>query len=302
MKNQKKTELKVGITVIVSIVILLWVLGWAKNFSFSSNEKTISISFQNVAGLVVGDVVSVQGIKEGYVKSIHNENNSIIVEATLSEMTNLKEDARFSIMMIDLMGGKKIEIAPGISDKKIDYSQIQKGEFLGDISTSMAALGAVQDDLVEVIYEIKATLTSFNKIMGNPEFIHEIENSVASLNNLIIKTDKIISENGDSFSELLSNSNQLVASSNKFIVENGADLKTSINNINEVLKNTNKLIVKLSGFFDEVENQENNLGKLMYDEELVKDLSATLKQLKELSNMINKQLNNKGLKVDADVF
>ena len=121
MKNQKKTEFKVGLTVIISIIVLLWVLGWAKNFSFNSNEKTLSISFQNIAGLLIGDVVSVQGIKEGYVKSISNENNSVIVTVTLSERTNLKEDARFSIMMIDLMGGKKIEIVPGISDSKIDY-------------------------------------------------------------------------------------------------------------------------------------------------------------------------------------
>ena len=201
MKNQKKTEFKVGVTVIVSIIVLLWVLGWAKNFSFNYNEKLLSVSFQNIAGLLVGDVVSVQGIKEGYVKSINNKNNSVIVEITLSEFTNLKEDARFSIMMIDLMGGKKIEIVPGISDSKIDYSKIQEGEFLGDISTSMAALGAVQDDLVDVIREIKGTLTSLNKLMGNSDFMDELQNSVISLNQLIAKTDKIISENGDSFSE-----------------------------------------------------------------------------------------------------
>ena len=110
MKNQKKTEIKVGVTVLVAIVVLLWVLGWAKNFNFNSNEKSLLISFTNIAGLLIGDVVSVQGIKEGHVQSIVNQNNNVIVEVILSENTNLKEDASFSIMMIDLMGGKKIEI------------------------------------------------------------------------------------------------------------------------------------------------------------------------------------------------
>ncbi len=302
MKNQKKTEFKVGLTVIVSIIILLWVLGWAKNFSFNSNEKTLSIAFDNIAGLLIGDVVSVQGIKEGYVKSIKNVNNSVVVEVTLSELTNLKKDAKFSIMMIDLMGGKKIEIAPGISSSEIDYSTLQKGEFLGDISTSMAALGAVQDDLVSVIKEVKFTLSSLNKVIGNQEFVDELQNSVISLNKLIAKTDAIISKNGDSFSQLIKNSNELVSNSNEFIVENKENVKTSIESINKVLGKTDGLISKLNSFFAEIENKENNLGKLMYDENLVNDLSSTLKQLKELSKIINEQLKDEGLNVDVNIF
>ncbi len=302
MKKEKKAELKVGITVIVGIIILLWVLGWAKNFSFSSDEKHLLISFKNVAGLSIGDLVAIQGIKGGYVEEIYNKNNSVIVEVLLQPNYNLREDAKFSIMMLDLMGGKKIEITPGESVNPLDYSKVQNGIFLGDVSTTMAMLGSVQNDLVDVIYEIKDALNSFNKLMNNSEFIDELQISVTSLNQLIAKTDKIISENGDSFSELLKNSNELVTTSNKFIVENSTDIKTSIGNINEVLKNTDKLVHKLNNFFDEVENQENNLGKIMYDKELVNDLSVTLKQLKELSELINKQLKEKGLKVDANIF
>jgi len=302
MKKEKKAELKVGITVIVGIITLLWVLGWAKNFSFNSDEKALSIAFENVSGLSVGDLVAIQGIKEGYVEDIYNENNSVIVEVSLGNNSDLREDARFSIMMIDLMGGKKIEIAPGKSVKPLDFSKVQKGEFLGDVSTTMAVLGSVQNDLVDVIYEIKDALNSFNRLMDNSEFIDELQLSVKSLNQLIAKTDKIMSDNADSFSELISNSNELVTNSNKFIVENSDELKSSISNINEVLKSADGLVLKLDSFFDEVKNQENNLGKIMYDEELVNDLSATLKRLKELTDLINKQLNEKGLKVDADVF
>jgi len=302
MKKDKKAELKVGITVIIGIIVLLWVLGWAKNFSFNSDEKNLSIAFDNVAGLSVGDIVAIQGIKGGYVEEIYNKNNSVIVEVLLPPNYDIREDAKFSIMMMDLMGGKKIEITPGKSESPLDFSKVQKGEFLGDVSTTMAMLGSVQNDLVDVIYEIKDALSSFNKLMSNSEFIDELQNSVTALNQLIVKTDKIISDNGDSFSELLANSNELVTNSNKFIVENGDELKSSISNINDLLKSTDGLVLKLNGFFDEVKNQENNLGKIMYDEKLVEDLSITLKQLKELSEIINKQLKEKGLKVDADVF
>ena len=302
MKNQKKTEFKVGLTVIVSIIILLWVLGWAKNFSFNSNEKSLKIAFSNVAGLLIGDVVAVQGIKEGNVTNISNQNNTIIVDVLLSENINLKEDARFSIMMIDLMGGKKIEIYPGISETGIDFTKVQKGEFLGDISTTMATLGSVQDDLIIVIHEIKETLTSFNKIINNSEFIDDLHASVSSLNKLISKTDKLLTENSKTISDLINNSNKLVSNSNDFIEDNKGEIKSSLSNVSQVLKNTDKLIQRIDSFFEEVQKKENNLGKVLYDEDFVKDLSTTMQSLKDLSELIKKQLNEKGIKVDAYIF
>jgi len=302
MKNEKKAELKVGIIVIVAIIIFLWILGWAKNFSFNSNEKSLTISFQNVAGLVVGDFVSVQGIKEGYVKSLKNDNNLVLVDISLSDDVKLKEDAQFSIMMVDLMGGKKIEITPGLSKVDIDYSQIQNGSFVGDISTAMAALGEVQNDLVSIISEVKITLTSLNNVINNAEFTSGIQNSVTSLNKLIQKTDLIISNNSNSVSELLKNSNELVLNSNKFIVDNKDEIRTTFSNVSKLVKSTDTLMLKLSNFMVEVENKDNNLGKLLYDKDLVENLSSTLKKLKELTDTINKQINDEGLKVDANIF
>ncbi|PIQ09340.1 MAG: ABC transporter substrate-binding protein [Ignavibacteriales bacterium CG18_big_fil_WC_8_21_14_2_50_31_20] len=302
MKNEKKAELKVGIIVIVAIIIFLWILGWAKNFSFNSNEKSLTISFQNVAGLVVGDFVSVQGIKEGYVKSLKNDNNLVLVDISLSDDVKLKEDAQFSIMMVDLMGGKKIEITPGLSKVDIDYSQIQNGSFVGDISTAMAALGEVQNDLVSIISEVKITLTSLNNVINNAEFTSGIQNSVTSLNKLIQKTDLIISNNSNSVSELLKNSNELVLNSNKFIVDNKDEIRTTFSNVSKLVKSTDTLMLKLSNFMVEVENKDNNLGKLLYNKDLVENLSLTLKKLKELTDTINKQINDEGLKVDANIF
>jgi len=302
MKNQKKAELKVGITVIVAVIILLWIIGWAKNINLNSAEKMLTISFQNVAGLVVGDFVSVQGIKEGYVKALRNENNFVLVDVSLSENVKLKKDAQFSIMMVDLMGGKKIEISPGKSNIEIDYSQIQNGAFVGDISTAMASLGNVQNDLVSIIKEVKTTLTSLNKLVNNAKFIDGIHNSVFSLNNIIKKTDFLLSNNSEAISELIKNSNELINNSNKFVIENKDEIKSTFNDVSYLIKNTDTLVIKLNQFIIETENKENNLSKLLYDKELVDSLSITFKKLKKLINTINTQINDEGLKVDANIF
>ena len=43
MKEQRKTEIKVGLTVIFGILIFLWIFGWAKNLSIRSSENFLKI-------------------------------------------------------------------------------------------------------------------------------------------------------------------------------------------------------------------------------------------------------------------
>jgi hypothetical protein len=49
-------------------------------------------------------------------------------------------------------------------------------------------------------------------------------------------------------------------------------------------------------------NQQNNIGKLLYDENIIKDLKLTLKQVNELTSILIEQLKNEGVNVDANIF
>jgi len=302
MKEQKITEIKVGLTVLLGLIVLVWVLGWAKNFSFESNENITTVEFETVAGLNIGDQVSVKGLKNGYVQDIYILNNTARVELNIANNVDLREDAKFSLMMLDLMGGKKIEIDPGISANQINYDKIHAGYFLGDISTTMAMLGSVQGDLVDIIIEVKSSLTSLNKLLGDSEFTNELQQSVISLNKLIMKSDKLLSENSKSINDLLNNSKELVLNSNKFIVENGDDIENTIQNMNTLMTNTDTLVSQLSSFMSDIDQGKNNIGKIVHDESIMIDLQETLTQLKELSSLVLDQLKGKGFKVDADVF
>lgn len=166
----------------------------------------------------------------------------------------------------------------------------------------MAMLGSVQDDLVDVIYEVKTSLNSLNKLLGNTEFTEEIQQSVVSLNSLIIKTDKLISDNSQSVGELLNNSNELVQNSNKFIIDNKSEIKSTIQNLNTLMSNTDSLVTQLSTFMTDIDSGENNIGRIVNDEKIMKDIQETLAILKQLSGLVLEQLKGEGFKVDADIF
>ena len=68
----------------------------------------------------------------------------------------LKEDASFAISMLDLMGGKKVEVFPGSSQTAYDNSKVSEGTFYADIPSVMSLFGSVQDDLVTVLKDVKS--------------------------------------------------------------------------------------------------------------------------------------------------
>lgn len=302
MKDSKRTEMKVGITALAAVIALIWILGWAKNFSFSDDTKQLAIRFDNVAGLSTGDAVTINGVKKGYVENISLDDNKAIVNVILDNDAFLYSDASFGVFMLDLMGGKKVEINPGNSGEEINYSKIQNGKFSGDISTAMAALSSVQEDLTTVISEIKISVQQINESYLNKEFSNKVEKSIDNLNKLALNANKVLSENKDSLNSLISKGAELANTSVSIINENRENFKNTFEKLFVVLDNSNSLITKLDQFSKETMDRKNNAGKFLYDEKLFSDLQSTLSELKELTKILVEQIKGEGINVDANIF
>ncbi len=301
MNEEKKTEVKVGITVLAAIIVFIFIYGWAKNIDLSSNDTNIIIKFETVAGLELGDLVSVNGVRKGLVNSITTKENYALVEVKFNEAVNLKQDATFSVMMLDLMGGKKIEINPGNSEIFINYDEIQIGKFAGDISTAMATLSSVETDLIEVIGELKTSLHNANKLFNNDKLTDNIISSMEQIKLLSTNFNQLIIQNRTVFNETIRNVSKLSESTNNLLNNNSEKVGSILIKFDSTLTASNILLQNLNNFSNEIANSENNIGKIMYDEDLLNDLQNSLKQIKELTKTINEQLKSGGLEVKADV-
>lgn len=301
MKDQRKTEIKVGITVLVSIVILLWVFGWAKNFTVDSGRKKVYVEFNSVAGLEIGDQATINGVRKGYVDDIKIEGASVFVLLNLDSDVSLKEDAKFSIMMLDLMGGKKVEINPGNTETELNYNSVQKGETLGDIASAMAVFGRVQDDLIDVVKEVKISLSYLNKTFADNKFEADLKTSVNNLKTLTENLNSVLIANKDEINKLLRTGNELASSVNSFMVENKDSIKQTISVLKETLDRSKIMINNINDFLTKTDKGENNLGKALNDKDMMDDLKTSVKNLKELSELLLQQLKKEGIKVDADI-
>jgi len=301
MKDQSKTEVKVGIMVVAGVLVFLWVLGWAKNFSFTANDIYLQVRFPTVAGLEIGDPVTINGVRKGNVEDFNIESDDVIVKVKLDSDVNLKEDASFEVSMLDLMGGKKINISPGESSQPIDFNKVQQGEFQADIPMVMSMLGKMQGDLNGTIKDVRVTLNSLNNYLTDQKLNENIKVTAANLKDLTIKMNTLIDNNQEDLKKIISNTAELTSEAKELIRNNRESIQSSITDLKSILGKSDSLLTKLNTLADETTGRKNNLGKLLYDEDLYNNLNGTLKDVKELTKIILDQLKGDGLNVDANV-
>lgn len=302
MKNSRATEIKVGVTVLLGLLVFIWVLGWAKNFSVSSSDNIIRVSFTKVSGLEIGNNVTVNGVRKGFVKDFFIQGSSVIVTLSISNEIKLKKDAEFSLESTDLMGGRKIEVDPGVSSEDLNLSEIQQGLYITDIAGVISLFSDIQDKISIIANESVKTLQGINSLLEDENFVQGLRTSVTNLNNVTAKLDVMISENQENIKLISENTKEITTDTKVFLKQNKENIESSLNNLNAVLLKSDSLLTSFNYLTQQTASGKNNLGKILYDDSLYYNLTRSMEMIKKLSNLILEQLQTDGLKVDAYIF
>ena len=302
MKSERKTEIKVGITTIIALIVFIWIMGWAKNFMKSSNNIEIKLSFDNVSGLEIDDDVYVRGLRTGFVKDISLDKNMILVIISVDESVDLRDDTEFFLSTVDLMGDKKIEIIPGSSDNKLDFNIIQKGIFLPDLASMVSTVGEMKEDLNTIVGEVKISLSSLNSYLTDEKLKGDIKSSLKNLHSLTSKIDLMLDENRYNISQITDNTAELSEDAKIFLHDNKENLTSSIVKMKDVFSKSDSFMTKLNFLTSETLERKNNLGKIIYDDSLMVEMKQTISNLRELVKLMLQQLKDDGVKVDANIW
>lgn len=302
MKDDSVIYFKVGLFVFLSLLIIAIIYLWHKKALFAGESYKLTIRFDNVAGLEAGDPVTVNGVKKGYVEKIYLLNNEPIVEVRIEKDVELKQDYEIGAFMLDLMGGKKIEIYPGKSETKIEVDKILSGKFYADISTMMAFVGNMASDISKIILDLKNTLEYIAPILNDKGLASELKMTIKNANQLTHKFNLVLDRNQAKLDSITSNVYSLTRDSRKWFEDNQKDLSEAINNLNELTIKSEQLISKIDILIEDIKSGKNAFGKLMYDETLLNETRELLNQTNALIKLLFEQAQKKGIKVDAKIF
>jgi len=132
-----KTEAKVGLLFLISVVglvVFAYFLGVLNPFS---NARTLNVMYNFAGGLEEGSPVRVMGIKVGKVRKIEftpeyktaageEVKLKIVIDIDKKAWSSLRRDSKYFINLAGVIGEKFLEISPG----SLDSEELQSGDYV----------------------------------------------------------------------------------------------------------------------------------------------------------------------------
>lgn len=247
-KDQRKIELRVGILVIITLIILIVGYAWLKNVLQLKAMNEIKVKFANAQGLEIGDKVSVNGMEAGRVTEIAQLADGVIVQSKLKLDFPIRKGARFIIQDSNLMGGKQLEILNSFDGDPIDANQIQVGENSFGMTSLLASASITMQ-------QINILLTELNKPTG---VISQINTAFGETKNTLGKVNTAIDGSRDNLNNVLKHISSSAQQLSELISHNKA-------NLNKAVEMTPELILKAQATLDSLQTASNSLQTAVKD-------------------------------------
>ncbi len=298
MSEIKNKEIKVGILILSSIIILAIGYQFLKGSKLFGSYLTLHAIYPNIQGLAESNPVMVNGYQVGTVKSIEPEKNLKNILVTLRLANNIQIPANsIGIIVPNPIGNTIIELKLGNSNQFLKD---------GDSLQSMVNKGIV-DDVLErvdpVVFQVKkvtATLDSLiqninsaindksknyiNNSLANMEKLTSslVESSLA-LNKMMNVENGNISKSLDHIEKITDNLNNQTGKINNTIknIETASE-KVSKLDIETTLKTMQHSLQVIDSTISRFNNPNGSLGLLTSDPSLYKNVSATSRKLNTL--------------------
>jgi len=285
MDKNQKNEIKVGIVSIIGIIIVIAIIVFIKGFNLNDNSVNVLFIFDNSFGITSGSPVVVNGVKRGAVNEVWNANEKVYISATLSDIKDLKSDVSAVISILELTGGKKIEIFSGTANTPYNPKEPIMGINSTDLSELIRKIGDITENLTSDLQDIIKNVATVTKNMAT------VTNDLTDL----------LTQNQNNINLSIKNITQISSDLKGAINDNKPQIETIINNLEIASKDLNKILKQADVTFDGANNlitdvdvimkdiKSNNGGtvsKLLYDQEFAKKLDSLVQSFDMLSKQI----------------
>ena len=305
------SQLKIGVIVLVSVVILttlLFLMTSSSGLGFFSRKLTVTTYFENSAGLKVGAVVNLEGVTIGTVKSILVTTSperkltpvQVVMKLDSKYQTSLHSDSTAALTTVGVLGDTVVDInsqtatGPELRDgdevKTLETPSIQ--DVVKASQGTIESLNVILAKLNTVVDNMESGKGSFGQLLTNPELYNKFVAASDDFQKVTAKLDssdnsvgKLLKDNGQMYDK----ANDLVAKADQITQDLqggkgtlGKALKddTMYNNLNQSLANLNSILA-------DAEAGKGSAGMLLKDPTFAKKLNDAITQTDDLVTAIN---------------
>ncbi len=313
MRNNRSREIQVGAVSLLAIILLVLGFIYGKNLPISPKANLIKIRFPNSSGIQITEPVVVNGVRRGLVRDVRNDAGSVLISVELNKIDDIRSDASAKITLLEITGGKKIEINPGKSDKRFDLKNEMPGKTPPDLSELVALIGDVSQDVINLVRNLDTISTNIAEVTSDPYFVSGLKNTVRNAEELSTGLNDFFANNRASLQKSLGDISSLTAELKKAVELNSPKINTIIDNLQATVNDargfiagtdsavydTRELISELNSMAEEVRRGHGFVNKIIYDKELAAKLDSTIRGLSEFLDMVKQHGVNVNLRIGS---
>lgn len=291
--------------VLAGIVVLIFGIGWAKGWHYGATQLAMVATFPTASGLEAGDPVFVRGIKRGAVDKVTEVGDHIVVRIALFEPITIHKDASASIAMLELMGGKKIDVVPGNVGPFDAARDTLSGNNNGDLSTLVSFVNSLTGTVEKLAMRIDTVLGSINAIFDNGALKNRTYKLIDEATLAITDVRKTLDENKATIVRTINDIDHLAVEGSNALTEIKPGVTMTLDSVRRfitkagsTINSADSLLRSVSGILAEARENRSVLYKLTVDKQFSTKFDSTLHAV----NMLIEQLRSGGFDVNIHLF
>ena len=291
-----RSDLLVGVVILVALVSFVGGIMWLKAFSFTQKMVNYTAVFSNIGGLQAGDPVAVNGLKKGTVSRIELHGSLVAVHFKLDNEVPFTDSAVVSVKNVGLMGERKVEIS--LSDKGTllepnrdgKVTQYIKGNFDSGIAEALGMLGNFMEDASALVDSVSILLEA---TLGSPEFKDFYDRTVVRLDTIIEVVDRLLENNEKKVDNIVQSLRTTTKNLDVIVANNKAGINNIVENTDSLTARAanlmfelDSLLADLQSITQKIDTGNGAIGQLINDSTTIKELMTTIDKLDTLLNEV----------------
>jgi len=286
-------EVKVGATVILTIIVFIWLYNFLKGKDFFSNSAYYYTVYDQIGGLAESSPVEINGYKVGVVQSIdfvNAESGRLLVSFSVSKEFKLPVNTVAEIVPVSLLGGMKVQFVYGNGPGTYSDGDTIPGRLavsvIDKVETEFLPL---KDKISDLLTVLDSVITSVNTIMDS-EFREDLSGTVSNLNGSTESLKNILNAKEKELISTLDNVNRFT----KMLSDNSASMSKTFSNLETItdtlaaadiyksVYNLKESLEKAAILMDNMNNGKGSAGQFLTNDSLYTNLTTSLGSLNEL--------------------
>ncbi len=275
-------EFRVGVIILIGLIILGGSLYWLQGYKLERNAQTITVRFDDVGTLAVGDRVTVSGVHKGKVNGLTLTEDGVEVELLIYRDVVLKRDATFVIKNLGLMGERFIAVSPGKDSVRFEPEQVAIGQYDTGLPEVMGLMGEMITELRNLVVSFKRTVGSDSSLAKFDNTVKNLEQVSASLADYLSRNEEKLDLTADNFFRASKELKRLLSENSQVVDSSAQRFDRMTIKLERFADQLDTLSMSAREFADAINNPDGTVQLLLEDRRLYDDLRRTADNIDDL--------------------